>query len=151
MASRDIYEQTFDENVQQNHNTCPECEGRVTTNVAETVCDDCGLVIEADRIDHGPEWRAFDDDRSRNRRAGSPNTVARHDRGIGTEIGGAETATTDTWGYTRPGTIRRYYGPLQHRSIASSAQKIKAKKEPETREVERNGEEEEPPEVSADD
>lgn len=88
MASRDIYAKTFDENVQEgDQNTCPECSGRVTTNAHETVCDDCGLVIEDEQIDHGPEWREFDDDRSSNRRAGSPNTVARHDRGIGTEIG----------------------------------------------------------------
>lgn len=88
MASRDIYEQTFDEDVQQDdRNTCPECEGRVTTNVAETVCEECGLVIEDEQIDHGPEWRDFEDDRTKTRRAGSPNTVARHDRGIGTEIG----------------------------------------------------------------
>lgn len=88
MASRDIYEQTFDEDVQQtDQNTCPECSGRVTTNAHETTCDDCGLVIEDEQIDRGPEWREFDDDRTSKRRAGSPNTVARHDRGIGTEIG----------------------------------------------------------------
>ena len=88
MASRDIYEQTFDEDVQQtDQNTCPECSGRVTTNVHETVCEDCGLVIEDEQIDHGPEWREFEDQETSKRRAGSPNTVARHDRGIGTEIG----------------------------------------------------------------
>ena len=88
MASRDIYEQTFDEDVQQtDQNTCPECSGRVTTNAHETVCDDCGLVIDDEQIDHGPEWREFEDDPTTKRRAGSPNTVARHDRGIGTEIG----------------------------------------------------------------
>ncbi|QLD89601.1 transcription initiation factor IIB family protein [Natronomonas salina] len=88
MASRHIYQQTVDEDVQQNdQNTCPECSGRVTTNSRETVCDDCGLVIAGERIDRGPEWREFDDDSTNSRRAGSPNTVARHDRGIGTEIG----------------------------------------------------------------
>ncbi|QLD90802.1 transcription initiation factor IIB family protein [Natronomonas salina] len=88
MASREIYEQTFDEDGQQtDQNTCPECSGRVTTNVHETVCEDCGLVIDDEQIDHGPEWREFDDDRTGKRRTGSPNTVARHDRGIGTEIG----------------------------------------------------------------
>lgn len=88
MASRDIYEQTFDEDVQQpDQNTCPECDGRVTTNAHETVCERCGLVIDDEQIDHGPEWRELDDDRTSKRRAGSPNTVARHDRGIGTEIG----------------------------------------------------------------
>ena len=88
MVSRDIYEKSFDEDVPKpDQNSCPECEGRVTTNVHETICDDCGLVTEEERIDSGPEWREFDDDQTSKRRAGSPNTVARHDRGIGTEIG----------------------------------------------------------------
>jgi len=42
--------------------TCPECGGRTRVDAAERVCTDCGLVVEADRIDHGPEWRSFDDD-----------------------------------------------------------------------------------------
>lgn len=42
-TERDIYETTFDEDVQSTTNQCPECDGRVTTNAAETVCDDRGL------------------------------------------------------------------------------------------------------------
>ncbi|GAB7011348.1 transcription initiation factor IIB family protein [Halorubrum trueperi] len=86
MAIRDIYETDFDEDVQteSNPNQCPECDGRVTTNTVETVCEDCGLVIDEQRIDHGPEWRAFDDERER---TGAPLTAARHDRGLSTEIG----------------------------------------------------------------
>ncbi len=63
MATREIYETTFDEDIQTETelNQCPECDGWVTTNAIETVCEDCGLVIEANRIDHGPEWRAYDD------------------------------------------------------------------------------------------
>ena len=88
MASRDIYERTFDEDVQQaDQNTTPESSGRVTTNVHETVYEDCGLVIDEEQIDHGPEWREFPDNQTNSRRTGSPNTVARHDRGIGSEIG----------------------------------------------------------------
>jgi transcription initiation factor TFIIB len=88
MTSRNIYAKTFDEDVQQSQQgSCPECDGRVTTNTYETVCDDCGLVIEDEQIDHGPEWRDFEDNGESNRRAGMPNTVARHDRGIGAEIG----------------------------------------------------------------
>ncbi|MFQ3285630.1 TFIIB-type zinc ribbon-containing protein [Natronomonas sp.] len=49
------YERGFDEDVEQNEaNTCPECGGRVTANVDETVCDDCGLVIDENKIDRGP-------------------------------------------------------------------------------------------------
>jgi transcription initiation factor TFIIB len=86
MAIRDIYETDFDEDVQteSSANQCPECDGRVTTNAVETICEDCGLVIDEQRIDHGPEWRGFDDERER---TGAPLTAARHDRGLSTEIG----------------------------------------------------------------
>jgi len=87
MATRDIYETGFDEDVQteSSGNQCPECNGHVTTNVKETVCEECGLVIEEQRLDHGPEWRAYDEDERE--RTGAPLTAARHDRGLSTEIG----------------------------------------------------------------
>ena len=77
----------FDEDVQTelSANQCPECDGHVTTNVKETVCEDCGLVIKKQRLDHGPEWRAYDEDEQE--RTGAPLTAARHDRGLSTEIG----------------------------------------------------------------
>jgi transcription initiation factor TFIIIB Brf1 subunit/transcription initiation factor TFIIB len=86
MATRDSYETGFDEDVQSGSitNPCPECDGHVTTNVKETVCEDCGLVIEEQRLDHGPEWRAYDADERE--RTGALLTAARHDRGISTEI-----------------------------------------------------------------
>jgi hypothetical protein len=55
-------------------NQCPECNGHVTTNVKETICEDCGLVIEEQRLDHGPEWRAYDADERE--RTGAPLTAA---------------------------------------------------------------------------
>ncbi len=87
MATRDIYESGFDEDIrtESSANQCPECDGRVTTNAVETVCEDCGLVIDEQRIDHGPEWRAYDDEESE--QTGAPLTAARHDRGLSTEIG----------------------------------------------------------------
>ncbi len=87
MATREIYETTFDEDVQTEteSNQCPECSGRVTTNAVETVCEDCGLVVDKQRIDRGPEWRGFDEDERE--RTGAPLTAARHDRGLSTEIG----------------------------------------------------------------
>ncbi|WP_152039661.1 transcription initiation factor IIB [Salinigranum salinum] len=65
---------------------CPECDGRLTTDASETVCSDCGLVVAADHIDHGPEWRSFPEGPSRER-TGAPLTRSRHDRGLSTEIG----------------------------------------------------------------
>jgi transcription initiation factor TFIIB len=59
MATRDIYETGFDEDVrtESSVNQCPECDGRVATNAVETVCEDCGLVINKQHIDH-PSWFA---------------------------------------------------------------------------------------------
>ncbi|EJN56934.1 transcription initiation factor IIB [Halogranum rubrum] len=89
MATRNIYETAFDEDVQceSSSNTCPECSGHVATNAVETVCEDCGLVIADQQIDHGPEWRSFEDDDGNCERTGAPLTAARHDRGLSTEIG----------------------------------------------------------------
>ena len=103
MATRDIYETAFDEDVQTDaeSNQCPECDGRVTTNAVETVCEDCGLVIDEQRIDHGPEWRAYDDEERE--RTGAPLTAARHDRGLSTEIGRG----TDAKGNELSGQKRR--------------------------------------------
>ena len=42
-------------------------------------------MIEEQRLDHGPEWRAYDVDERE--RTGAPLTAARHDRGLSTEIG----------------------------------------------------------------
>ena len=70
--------------------TCPECDGQIITDTehGETVCTDCGLVVEADSVDRGPEWRAFDsserDDKSR---VGAPTTNMMHDKGLSTNIG----------------------------------------------------------------
>ena len=87
MAIRDIYETSFDEDVQidAESNQCPECDGHVITNIKETVCEDCGLVIDEQRLEHGPEWRTYDADERE--RTGAPLTAARHDRGLSTEIG----------------------------------------------------------------
>ncbi|TMT81830.1 transcription initiation factor TFB [Haloterrigena sp. H1] len=48
MIFREIYQTTFDEDVQPNSSTslCPNCNGRVITNAVETRCEDCGLLIE---------------------------------------------------------------------------------------------------------
>jgi transcription initiation factor TFIIB len=103
MATRDIYATGFDEDIytESSANQCPECHGHVTTNVKETVCEDCGLVIEEQRLDHGPEWRACDADERE--RTGAPLTTARHDRGLSTEIGHG----TDVHGNELSGQKRR--------------------------------------------
>jgi len=69
---------------------CPECSGNVVTDTehGETVCEDCGLVVEEDEIDHGPEWRAFNSaEKDRKSRVGAPTTNMMHDKGLSTNIG----------------------------------------------------------------
>jgi transcription initiation factor TFIIB len=56
----------------------------------ESVCAECGLVVDTDRIDRGPEWRSFDDDETDRKRTGAPLTRSRHDRGLSTEIGSSK-------------------------------------------------------------
>jgi transcription initiation factor TFIIB len=52
------------------------------------VCADCGLVVEEDEIDHGPEWRAFDSkEKDQKSRVGAPTTQMMHDKGLSTNIG----------------------------------------------------------------
>ncbi|MFC7177517.1 transcription initiation factor IIB [Halosegnis marinus] len=70
--------------------TCPECGGKVAADAehGETVCEDCGLVIEEDSIDRGPEWRAFDAaEKDEKSRVGAPTTNMMHDKGLSTNIG----------------------------------------------------------------
>jgi transcription initiation factor TFIIB len=69
--------------------TCPECSGRLVadTEHGETVCRDCGLVVEEAEIDRGPEWRAFDSaEKDEKSRVGAPTTNMMHDKGLSTNI-----------------------------------------------------------------
>jgi transcription initiation factor TFIIB len=57
---------------------CPECNsGHLVRDYerGELVCEDCGLVIDDQFIDQGPEWRAFDVEQGEKRaRTGAPMT-----------------------------------------------------------------------------
>jgi len=70
---------------------CPKCGSThlsIDYNRGEVVCNNCGLVIDEDFIDHGPEWRAFDhEQRDARTRVGSPMTYTIHDKGLSTVIG----------------------------------------------------------------
>jgi transcription initiation factor TFIIB len=75
---------------EQYEDNCPECAGTLVRNArqGETVCEDCGLVVDEDEIDPGPEWRAFDSTERENRsRVGAPMTRLMHDKGLSTSIG----------------------------------------------------------------
>ncbi|WP_135304612.1 transcription initiation factor IIB [Haloarcula amylovorans] len=69
---------------------CPECGGSLVSDSerGETVCEECGLVVEEDEIDPGPEWRAFDaSEKDEKSRVGAPTTNMMHDKGLSTNIG----------------------------------------------------------------
>ncbi|ACV11363.1 Transcription factor TFIIB cyclin-related [Halorhabdus utahensis DSM 12940] len=68
---------------------CPECDGKLISDTerGETVCQGCGLVVEEDEIDPGPEWRAFDaKEKDQKSRVGAPTTNMMHDKGLSTNI-----------------------------------------------------------------
>ena len=70
---------------------CPSCGSTHLTkdySRAELVCEKCGLVIDAEIMDQGPEWRAFDSEqREKKARTGAPMTYTIHDKGLSTTIG----------------------------------------------------------------
>jgi transcription initiation factor TFIIB len=84
-------ERDEDEETEQSEElVCPECGGQLATDEerGETVCSDCGLVVEEDSIDRGPEWRAFDSkEKDEKSRVGAPTTNMMHDKGLSTNIG----------------------------------------------------------------
>jgi len=69
---------------------CPECGSHILVHDyerAELVCNKCGLVVDADFIDHGPEWMAYDEEqRKKLSRVGAPMTYTVHDKGLSTMI-----------------------------------------------------------------
>lgn len=69
---------------------CPECKSvelKRDYTRAEVVCEKCGLVIDENIIDTGPEWRAFDSDQMKKRaRTGAPIKFTKPNKGLATEI-----------------------------------------------------------------
>ena len=69
---------------------CPECNSTdlfYDYERAEISCNHCGLVIDEEIIDQGPEWRAFDHEQQQARaRTGAPSTYTIHDKGLNTMI-----------------------------------------------------------------
>jgi len=54
----------------------------------EVICRKCGSVMEERLIDFSQEWREFDfEQKESRRRAGSPLTPTRHDKGVSTMVG----------------------------------------------------------------
>ncbi len=93
MTDTSIRERASDERSTESETeslACPECGGQLVSDEerGETVCADCGLVVEEDEIDRGPEWRAFDAaEKDEKSRVGAPTTKMMHDDGLSTNIG----------------------------------------------------------------
>jgi len=87
--TRTTESETEQEQDQAEQVSCPECGGNLVMDDehGETVCDDCGLVVEEGEIDRGPEWRAFDaSEKDEKSRVGAPTTNMMHDKGLSTNI-----------------------------------------------------------------
>ncbi|ELZ62135.1 MULTISPECIES: transcription initiation factor IIB [Halorubrum] len=99
--------ETTSERESERTTTCPECGGRLASDTehGETVCSDCGLVVEEDSVDRGPEWRAFNSgERDSKSRVGAPTTNMMHDKGLSTNIGWQD---KDAYGKSLSGRQRR--------------------------------------------
>ncbi|MBQ2654970.1 MAG: transcription initiation factor IIB [Methanobrevibacter sp.] len=74
----------------EEYEPCPSCnstERVVDSQRAEVSCARCGLVLDENLIDNGPEWRAFDhEQRDKRTRVGAPSTYAISDKGLTTVI-----------------------------------------------------------------
>lgn len=75
--------QTQDRPPDVKDNQCPECDGTIIKDGVSRVCNNCGLVVDEQTIDHGPDWRG-DDVLGR---AGRPVDRTRSDNGFDTKIG----------------------------------------------------------------
>ncbi|ADD07691.1 transcription initiation factor TFB (plasmid) [Natrialba magadii ATCC 43099] len=75
---------------QEGVRSCPECDSTTLARSAdgsEISCEDCGLILEEEAIDRGPEWRAFNAaERDSKSRVGAPTTQTMHDKGLTTTI-----------------------------------------------------------------
>lgn len=59
----------------------------VRTADGELIHEPTGLILEEEQIDHGPEWRAFNQSERNNKsRVGAPITQTMHDKGLTTSI-----------------------------------------------------------------
>ena len=90
IRQREREQETVQEDESENSQTCPECEaGSLVADAggSELVCEDCGLVVEENNVDRGPEWRAFNhQERQSKSRVGAPTTNTMHDKGLTTTI-----------------------------------------------------------------
>ncbi len=75
----------------QHTKKCSECGSTnlfINREKGEITCRSCGLVVEDRMIDHGQDWRDFEDNGGNSKsRVGSPMTHTQYDQGLGTSVG----------------------------------------------------------------
>ena len=83
---------------EENDSVCPDCGStNLSDDKSEIVCNACGLVVEHNVVDPGPEWRAFDaEQRVKRGRVGAPMTYTIHDKGLSTMIDWRDKDTSGT-------------------------------------------------------
>ncbi len=73
-----------------NENVCPECNSTAfeyDQSKGETICKTCGLVIDENMVDNGPEWMAFDhEQRYKCKRVGALAINTMHGQGLSITI-----------------------------------------------------------------
>jgi transcription initiation factor TFIIB len=78
--------------LQKAQDRCPRCgKGPMIVDASggELVCSNCGFVVKEKIVEVGPEWRAFSSEEKNDRaRGGVPTSIAMHDMGLATVIGG---------------------------------------------------------------
>jgi transcription initiation factor TFIIB len=86
---------------------CPECGSSeiIFDDVrGETICKNCGLVIEEQPIERGREWREFEDEKRRGR-GGAPLSLQKFDLGISTSVG----KNIDIYKLSTEKKVRRFF------------------------------------------
>ncbi len=93
VSGSDVKESVLKESVPKRSNEvkkCPSCSSLdiiFDNERGEYICNNCGLVIEENVTDEGPEWRAFDSDqRNARARTGAPIKYMKPNKGLVTEI-----------------------------------------------------------------
>ena len=110
------------------HALCPECEGQKVIkdiDIGEIVCSECGLVIQEEMLDRGPDWRAFTpQEKAKKGRVGAPTTYSRFDKGLSTDI----RITRDAFGRPLPPKVRHQMWRLRkwHRMHSSGRNLMQA-------------------------
>ncbi len=97
---------------------------------AHRYCKDCGLVIHAQVIDYGQDWRSYEDGSGKdNERTGGPKDIMQHDYGITTEMspvgGNLSSKQRGKWGRLRHIDNRGRIRNSTERNLATALTELK--------------------------